>query len=82
MTDHSILTPSLPELPFQEEVRLISRIITFFGTKAPEAVGTAIDARDLFEIVSELNNEQIATLGIDRTGIAAYVAEKTGLFNL
>ena len=82
MTDHSILTPGLPELPFQEEARLISRVITFFGTKAPEALSTAIAARNLYETISGLNDEQIATLGIDRTGIAAYAAEKTGLIKL
>ena len=79
MTDHSILIAALPELPFQEEARLISRIITFFGTKAPRTLGTAIAARNLYEAVSEFNDAQIAALGIDRTGIAAYAAEKTGL---
>jgi hypothetical protein len=58
------------------------RVITFFGTKAPEALSTAIAARNLYETISGLNDEQIATLGIDRTGIAAYAAVKTGLINL
>lgn len=79
MTDHSILTPGLPELPFQEEARLITRIISFFGTKAPQTLATAVAARNLFEAVSGLDDEQIAELGIDRTGIARYAAEKSGV---
>ena len=82
MTDHSILTPGLPELPFQEEARLISRIINFFGTKAPRALGTAIATRNLYVAMSGLDNQQIAALGIDRSGIPAYAAEKTGLTNV
>lgn len=79
MTDHSILTPGLPKLPFEEEARLISRVIAFFGTKRPRVLGSAIAARNLFEAVSSLDDGQIAALGIDRAGIAAFTAEKTGI---
>jgi len=82
VTDHSTLTYGLPELPFQTEARLITRIIKFFSTKAPRIIGTAIAAKNLYETVNNLNDEQIATLGIDRAGIAAYTIEKTGLTNL
>lgn len=82
MTDHSILTPGLPELPFREEARLVTRIIAFFGTQAPKALRSAIAARNLYETVSGLNDNQIAALGIDRPGIAAYAAEKSGLITL
>ncbi len=86
MTDHSILTPGLtpglPELPFQEEARLITRVITFFGTKVPMAFRSAIAVRDIYEAMSGLNDEQLAALGIERTGIPAFAAKKAGLLDL
>ena len=66
MTDHSILSPGLPELPFEREARLITRVITFLGTKAPKALGNAIAAHDIYQTVDGLNDEQLAALGIAR----------------
>lgn len=86
MTDHSILTPGLtpglPELPFQQEARLITRVITLFGTKVPKALRSAIAARNIYEAMSGLNDEQLAALGIERTGIPAFAAKKAGLLDL
>ncbi len=82
MTDHSILTPALPELPFQAEARLITRVLNFFGTTVPQVIGRAIATRDIFEAVSRLDDAQLSDLGLDRTAIAAYAAEKSGLLNL
>ena len=82
MTDHSILTPGLPELPFQKEARLVTRVLYFFGTKAPQVLRSAIATRDIYETVSRFNEKQLSALGIHRTGIAAYAAEKSGLLKL
>ncbi len=82
MTDHSTLAPGLPELPFQDEARLITRAITYLGTKVPEAFAKAIATRNIYEAINGFNNEQLAALGIDRAGIAAYAAKKTGLLDL
>ena len=82
MTDHSILTPGLPELPFHDEARLITRVLNFFGTTLPQVIRSAIATRDIYEAMSRLDDEQLSALGIDRTTIAAYAAEKSGLLNL
>lgn len=79
MTDHSILNPSLPDLPFKEEARLITRVINFFSVFAPSEVGKAVAARNITEALDEMNDEQLAALGIDRTGIALYAAKASGL---
>ena len=80
MTDHSTLA-SGHELPFQEEAKLITRVITFFGTKVPGAFRRAIAAHNICEAMSGLNDEQLAAFGIDRTGITAYAAAKSGIIN-
>ncbi|MDX1483545.1 MAG: hypothetical protein R3229_03590 [Alphaproteobacteria bacterium] len=79
MTDHSILKPELPDLPFQEEARLLTKIINFFGTVAPTALAQAIEARNLFEALDNLNDAQLAALGVERSEIGVLVLEKSGL---
>lgn len=82
MTDHSILYPGERDLPFQKEARLVTRFATFLGTTVPSAMGAAIRAHNLFEDLSGLDDERLAALGIERTGIAAYAARKAGLLDL
>ena len=81
MTDHSILSHGLPELPFHREARLITRFIAFFGTKVPTVIANAITANSIYETVNGFNDEQLTALGIDRTGVAIYAAEKAGLLD-
>ena len=82
MTDHSTLAPGLPEMPFQAEARLITRVLTFFGTTAPKVITAAVAARNLFNTVDGFNDAQLAKLGIARSGIAAYIVKKSGLLDL
>ncbi|HSR55010.1 MAG TPA: hypothetical protein VLN73_02130 [Alphaproteobacteria bacterium] len=79
MTDHSILNQGLPSLPFQDEARLITRVFNFFGAFAPNQIGKAVAARDLTEALDEMTDQQLADLGISRTGIVAYAAKTSGL---
>ncbi|MCZ6813530.1 MAG: hypothetical protein O7F14_05705 [Alphaproteobacteria bacterium] len=48
----------------------------------PKALRSAIAARDIYEAMSGLNDEQLAALGIERTGIPALAAKKSGLLDL
>jgi hypothetical protein len=79
MTDHSILTPGFPDFPFKREAQLVTRIYKFIAVTAPSALAVAIEARNLVDALNGLNDNQLAGLGIERTGIAAYAATKTGL---
>ena len=81
MTDHSILNQSLPKLPFEEEAHLITRVLNFFGALSPKAVNNAINAQHITENLVALSDGQLAELGIDRTGIAAYAAKTSGLLD-
>ena len=79
MTDHSILTPGLPDFPFRQEAQLITRIYKFITITVPSALAAAIDMHNLVNILVNLNDHQLADLGIERTDIASYAATKTGL---
>ncbi len=79
MTDHSILNQGLPSLPFQEEARLITRVMRFFGIFSPSSIGKAVAARNIVEVMDQMSDAQLATYGIDRTGIAVYAAKTSGL---
>ena len=79
MTDHSILTPGLPDFPFRQEAQLITRIYKFITITVPSALAAAIDMHNLVNILVNLNDHQLADRGIERTDIASYAATKTGL---
>ena len=81
MTDHSILNQSLPKLPFEEEAHLITRVLNFFGAISPKAINSAINAQHITENLVALSDGQLAEIGIDRTGIAAYAAQTAGLLD-
>ena len=78
MTDHSILTPGLPDLPFRKEAELLSRVFAFITT-LPSAVRTALKTGDLVASLDDLSDEQLSEIGIARTDIALFAASKTGL---
>jgi hypothetical protein len=82
MTDHSILTPGLPDLPFKSEARLITRAYKFIAVTVPAALAVAIAAHDMVETLDDFNDTQLDSLGIKRTDIVAYAATKTGLLDL
>ncbi len=79
MTDHSILTPGLPDFPFRQEAELITRLYKFITITVPSALAAAIDAHNLVYTLANLNDHQLAGLGIKRTEIASYAATKAGL---
>ena len=79
MTDHSILTPGLPDFPFRQEAQLITRIYKFIVITVPSALHAAIDTHNLVNILNNLNDHQLAGLGLERSDIAAYAATKSGL---
>lgn len=81
MTDHSILAPGLPDFPFKREAQLVTRLYKFIGATVPQALASAIAARNLFEALNDLSDDQLAGLGIERTAIAAYAATKAGLLD-
>jgi hypothetical protein len=79
MTDHSILTPGLPDFPFRQEAQLITRVLKFITKTVPSALHAAIDAHNLVNLLINLNDDQLAEIGIERSDIAAYAATKSGL---
>jgi len=81
MTDHSILNQTLPKLPFEEEAHLITRVLKFFGAFSPKAIGSAINAQHITENLVDLSDAQLAEIGINRPGIAAYAAKTAGLLD-
>ena len=78
MTDHSILTPGLPDLPFRKEAELLSRVFAFITNLAPK-VRTAIKTGDLVAFLDDLSDAQLSEIGIARTDIPVFAARKTGL---
>ena len=82
MTDHSILSPGFPDFPFKQEAQFVSRVYKFIAVTVPSALGVALEARNLVDALDNLNDNQLAGLGIERTGIAVYAATKTGLLDL
>ena len=81
MTDHSILNHGVAKLPFEEEARLVTRVIKFFGAFSPSSIGKAVVARNIAETMGNMNDEQLAAYGIDRQGIAAYAVKSSGLLD-
>ncbi len=79
MTDHSILSPGLPDFPFRQEAQLITRVFKYITITVPSALRAATDTHNLVKLLNNLNDHQLAGLGLERTDIAAYAATKTGL---
>ncbi len=79
MTDHSILRPAMPELPFQTEARLISRVLKAVFVSLPRTFANAIRARQMYENLYLLDSPGLAALGLKREGLGRYVLEQTGI---
>lgn len=79
MTDHSILRPATPDLPFQEEARLITRVVTALFVDLPRSFAGAIRAQQMYENLYLLDSPGLAALGLKREGLGRYVLEQTGL---
>lgn len=76
MTDHSILRPSLPDLPFRAEARLISNVLSGLFVRLPQAFTQALYAQRTYDTLNAMDNSGLATLGVKRDEIARYTFEK------
>jgi hypothetical protein len=79
MTDHSILRPALPELPFQAEARLITSVLKAIFIGLPRSLANAVRAQQMYENLYLLDSPGLAALGLKREEIGRYVIEQTGL---
>ncbi|HEX9808875.1 MAG TPA: hypothetical protein VGC25_04640 [Alphaproteobacteria bacterium] len=78
MTDHSILTHGIADLPFQREARAVTRFLAALAG-FPRAVAQAFRAQAIIEELVLLDAPQLAALGIDRMGVTRYAAIKAGI---
>jgi hypothetical protein len=76
MTDHSILRPSLPDLPFQAEARLISNILAGLFVRLPKAFAQALYAQRIYDGLNAMDNQGLTALGVKRDEIARYTFEQ------
>lgn len=76
MTDHSILRPSLPDLPFRAEARLISNILASLFVRLPKAFAQALYAQRTYDNLYMMDSPGLAALGVKREEIARYTFEQ------
>jgi hypothetical protein len=79
MTDHSILSPAVPDFPFQKEARLLTAVATALFVKLPRSFAAAIRARQIYENLYMLDSPGLAALGITRDGISRFAIERSGM---
>jgi hypothetical protein len=76
MTDHSILRPSLPDMPLQAEARLLSNILAGLFIRLPKAFAQALNAQRIYDGLNSMDNSELVALGIKRDEIARYTFEQ------
>lgn len=81
MTDHSILRPAVPDLPFKEEARLVTRVLSAIFVEFPRSFAMATRAQSLYDDLYNLDSPGLAALGVKRDEIGRYVLARTGMIN-
>ncbi len=68
-------------LPLEKGAHLVSDILYFFGHQLPGMFSQGMESRELFEGLSRLDDASLEKLGIPRSEIPAYVAQKMDVFS-
>ena len=76
MTDHSIIGVDQADFPFAKTAKWISDVIDFVTGTAPTAISAGVHSERLYATLSELDDGALSALGIERSGIAAFVADQ------
>ncbi len=79
MTDHSILRPAAPDLPFQAEARILTAIFTAIFVELPRAFGAAVRAQQIAEELFLLDSPGLAALGLERETLGRFIVEQSGM---
>ena len=68
------------QAPLEKGSHLVSDILYFFGHRLPGMFSQGLESRTLFEKLSRLDDASLERLGIPRSEIPAYVADKMDIF--
>ena len=68
------------QAPLEKGSHLVSDILYFFGHQLPGMFSQGLESRTLFEELSRLDDASLEKLGIPRSEIPAYVADKMDIF--
>jgi hypothetical protein len=79
MTDHSILRPAAPDLPFQAEARILTAIFTAIFVELPCAFRAALRAQQMAEDLYVLDSPGLAALGLERETLGRFIVEQSGM---
>ena len=67
-------------LPLDKGSHLVSDILYFFAHQLPGMFSQGLESKALFEGLSRLDDASLEKLGIPRSEIPAYVADKMDIF--
>jgi hypothetical protein len=81
MTDHSILSPALPDLPFQQEARIFTAVMTMLFVTLPRDFANAMRARQIYDELVVLDSPGLAALGLAQDTISRHALDQAGVFN-
>ena len=81
MTDHSILSPALPDLPFQQEARIFTAVMTMLFVTLPRDFANAMRAREIYNELVILDSPGLASLGLTHDTISRHSLEQAGIIN-
>jgi hypothetical protein len=76
MTDHSIIGVDQTNLPFANAAKWLSDVFTFVTGTAPAVLSAGLESQRLYAQLAELDDRALSALGIERTEIAAFVANQ------
>ena len=75
--------------PYEEEARVLTDVLDFFIHKLPHAIEETAEhideaelARELFDQLSDLSDEELAKRGLHREDIAKAASAAAGLFRV
>ena len=68
------------QLPLEKGSHLVSDILYFFAHQLPGMFSQGLESKALFEGLSRLDDASLEKLGIPRSEIPAYVADKMDIF--
>ncbi|MFM2129623.1 MAG: hypothetical protein RL477_1169 [Pseudomonadota bacterium] len=75
--------------PYEEEARVLTDVLDFFVHKLPHAIEETAEhideaelARELFDQLSDLSDEELAKRGLHREDIARAASAAAGLFRI
>ncbi len=69
------------QVPLEKGSHLVSDILYFFGHQLPGMLSQGMESKALFEELSRLDDAALEKLGIPRSEIPTYVAQKMDVFS-